>query len=154
MTILHGDMRFYNNIFVQKKICEDLRVNANESGLDALNMLHFTCGTKPYDDYPRADTYFAQFTAESAIDHLGKNIYYDHLPEFEVMFINTSTLGEAFEPEQKFEAPDGSPILFDRDFFGKRRGTAVIPGPFSCGDEVGNELFLFILQSKSPAPLS
>ena len=186
MTILHGDVRFYNNIFVQKEIREDFQAYAKEAKLDALNLLHFTCGTKPYDDYPKADAYFAQFTAESAIDHEGKDIYYDHLPiytggniyfngakpcnheencriddvnrinisltesdgvyrlktnlydhlpEFEVPFISTSTLGKAFEPEQEFEAPDGSPLLFDCDFFGKRREASTIPGPFASGAE-------------------
>lgn len=181
MTILHGDARFYNNIFVQKEIREDFVSHAIENELDTVN-LHFICGTKPYDDYPTADTYFSQFTAESAVDHLGKDIYYDHLPiytggnvyfngavpcnneenykiddvnrvelslkesngtytletnlydylpKFEIPFVSTETLGEAFEPEQKFENPDGSSILFDRDYFGSRRGIAPIPGPFA-----------------------
>ena len=191
MTILHGDMRFYNNIFVQKEIREDLETFAKECNMNTFNLLHFICGTKPYDDYPKADTYFAQFTTESAVDHPGKDIYYDHLPiytggniyfngakpcnneenykiddvnkvdisltesdgiykiktnlydllpDFEVPFINTTTLGEAFEPEQKFESPDGSPILFDRDFFGKKREASTIPGPFACGEEITEKL--------------
>ncbi|MDO4306763.1 MAG: right-handed parallel beta-helix repeat-containing protein [Eubacteriales bacterium] len=189
MTILHGDARFYNNIFVQQEIREDLVSNARENDLEGISLLHFTCGTKPYDDYPKADTYFAQFTADSALDHLGKDIYYDHLPiytggnvyfngavpcnyeenykiddvhkvelalkesagnytletnlyeylpKFEIPFVSTSTLGEAFEPEQKFEAPDGSPILFDRDYFGNRREITPLPGPFAKGGHTLN----------------
>ena len=32
--------------------------------------------------------------------------------------ITTATLGEAFEPEQRYENPDGTPITFDQDYFG------------------------------------
>ena len=46
--------------------------------------------------------------------------------------INTEVLGKAFEPEQYFENPDGTPIQFDSDYFGDHRGTEVIPGPFAC----------------------
>lgn len=184
MTILHGDARFYNNIFVQQEIREDLEAYAQKSGLAGIDLLHFSCGTRPYDDYPKAAYYFAQFTPDSPLDHLGKDIYYDHLPvytggnvyfngaapcnneenykiddvnqielhlkesegrltletnlydhlpDFEIPFVSTSTLGEAFEPEQKFEAPDGSAILFDRDYFGIKREIPLIPGPFAKG---------------------
>ena len=37
----------------------------------------------------------------------------------------------AFEPEQKYENPDGSDIFFDVDFFGNRRELKVIAGPFT-----------------------
>ena len=45
--------------------------------------------------------------------------------------INTDVLGKAFEPEQLFENPDGTPIQFDADYFGNHRGVNVIPGPFA-----------------------
>ena len=45
--------------------------------------------------------------------------------------INTEILGKAFEPEQPFENPDGTPIRFDTDYFGNHRGVHVIPGPFA-----------------------
>ena len=141
--------------------------------------------------YPTAETYFAQFTPETAVDHFGKDIYYDHLPvytggnvyfngalpcdneqnyridtghritlslteengtyrletnlyqyipAFETPFVSTETLGEAFEPEQKFEAPDGSPIVFKYDYFGKERGLTPLPGPFASGAEAETPL--------------
>jgi len=38
----------------------------------------------------------------------------------------------AFEPEEKYENPDGSPITFDTDYFGKKRAASgVLPGPFA-----------------------
>ncbi|HCT93155.1 MAG TPA: hypothetical protein DF613_17475 [Lachnospiraceae bacterium] len=180
MTFLHGDARFYNNIFVQQKIRDDLTAFAAKEGITA--ECRFVCGTKPYDGYPTAEEYFARFTPETAIDHRGKDIYYDHLPvytggnvyfngampcdaeencrvdaehhvelileeqdgayrlktnlyeylpRFEIPFVSTATLGEAFEPEQLFENPDGSPIVFDHDYFGKKRGAALLAGPFA-----------------------
>ena len=186
MTILHGDARFYNNIFVQKEIRQDLASYVKEIGRSSIHVYQFTCGTKPYDGYPTAEEYFAQFTPETAVDHLGKDIYYSHLPvytggnvyfngaapcdreknykvdsehtititlkeedgryrletnlydyvpKFETPFVSTETLGEAFEPEQKFESPDGSPIIFNRDYFGKTRDMQPLPGPFACGSE-------------------
>ena len=46
--------------------------------------------------------------------------------------IDTETLGMAFEPEEKYENPDGSPIIWDSDYFGKKRRT-ILPGPFADG---------------------
>ena len=45
--------------------------------------------------------------------------------------INTDRLGMAFEPEEMYENPDGSPITFDTDFFGETRDDAPIAGPFA-----------------------
>jgi hypothetical protein len=45
--------------------------------------------------------------------------------------IHSDILGKAFEPEERFENPDGSAITFDTDYFGKHRGVDVIPGPFA-----------------------
>ena len=51
--------------------------------------------------------------------------------------ISTETLGMAFEPEEKFEHPDGSPIIFDEDYFGNHRDVLPLPGPFaSLADEI------------------
>ena len=43
-------------------------------------------------------------------------------------------LGKAFEPEEYFENPDGSPITFDRDYFGDHRGLTAMPGPFASAE--------------------
>ena len=56
---------------------------------------------------------------------------YEYLPKFETQVISTEVLGEAFEPEQKFEAPDGTPILFNQDYFGLKRD-AVMPLAAPC----------------------
>lgn len=187
MTILHGDARFYNNIFVQQNIRDDLSAYAQQESPDGKNPIQFVCGTSPYNGYPAAETYFSRFTPETAVDHWGKDIYYGHLPvytggnvflngavpcdqeenykedkehritlelkeengkyrletnlyefvpTFETPAVSTATLGEAFEPEQKFEAPDGSPIYFNRDYFGRERELTPLAGPFACKEGV------------------
>ena len=55
--------------------------------------------------------------------------------------ISTETLGMAFEPEQKYENPDGSPIIFNQDFFGNHRDVKTAAGPFA--DKKASEQKLF-----------
>lgn len=191
MTILHGDARFYNNIFVQQPISEEYTAYARSTSNDRLDLLNFIAGTKPYDGYPTHDAYFSQFTYAMAKNKALRDLYYMHLPVytggnvffggakpcdteenyqvvdrdvtislvekdgqvyldtnlfdalpvFELQMVDTDLLGEAFEPEQKFENPDGTPILFDRDYFGKKRGVDLIAGPFSSIDEWNQPLF-------------
>ena len=42
--------------------------------------------------------------------------------------VDSDTLGKAFEPEERFENPDGSRIVFQEDYFGAHRGAAPLPG--------------------------
>ena len=190
MTILHGDARFYNNIFVQQPIREDLEAYAKSVNLE--KQFTFICGTKPYDGYPTEEAYLARFTPITIVSHGEKDFYYDHMPvytggnvyfngaqpcdteenyrvdtehtvwwqlketdgrmtletnlyefmpELETPFISTEVLGEAFEPEQKFENPDGTPIFFDYDYMGEHRGIHPLPGPFESKEAVGKILF-------------
>ena len=45
--------------------------------------------------------------------------------------ISADTLGESYHAEMAYENPDGSNIVFDTDFFGKKRPAGnVTPGPF------------------------
>ena len=183
MTILHGDARFYNNIFVQRPIREDLLEYARRTGTDRLDLVHFRCGTKPYDGYPTAEEYFGQFSAQNTMDTSDRDVYYGHLPIYtggnvylngaqpcakeqgavvdaehtvtlelreengrctlvtdlyrclpagENQTVSTRLLGLAFEPEQPFERPDGSPIVFDQDYFGAHRGLHPLSGPFAA----------------------
>ena len=55
--------------------------------------------------------------------------------------VYTGTLGKAFEPEEPFENPDGTPITFDRDYFGEHRGTDVLPGPFATKEDASKNLW-------------
>ena len=54
--------------------------------------------------------------------------------------VSSETLGMAFEPEERFENPDGTSILFDVDYFGRKRPLRPLAGPFREGEEVGEEL--------------
>lgn len=70
---------------------------------------------------------------------LDTNIY-EILGDFSDRMINTEILGKAFEPEEFFENPDGTPIRFDSDYFGGHRGAKVIPGPFAEKEEIGKNV--------------
>ena len=179
MTILHGDDRVYNNIFVQQypksvpaKVPSD---NDND-----------VTGTAAFDIFPTYDEWIANFMMDREPDmgalatyHFGHlpvwvegNAYfngatvckhekhnlrdesgeayvkleekdghvyvrtnvYDLMKDFTDGVINSDILGCAFEPEQRFENPDGSEIIFDRDYFGDHRGLSVLPGPFAGKD--------------------
>ncbi|MBQ1492819.1 MAG: hypothetical protein IIZ39_12745, partial [Blautia sp.] len=58
----------------------------------------------------------------------------DILKDYTVGIISTDTLGEAFEPEQRYEDPDGNDIVFDKDYAGAHRGLRPVPGPFAEGE--------------------
>ena len=51
----------------------------------------------------------------------------------------TAVLGEAFEPEERFEEPDGTPILLCEDILGNQRSERPVPGPFEFGPEISEE---------------
>ncbi len=61
---------------------------------------------------------------------LNTNVY-DLLEGFSDSVITSETLGVAFEPEERFENPDGTVIVFDRDYHGTHRGMNTLPGPFA-----------------------
>ncbi len=184
MTILHGDTKFYNNIFIQKPVRPLMQQLNDIMGGDDNKWDNCTVlvGTFPYDGYPTIDEWKAQFEGYCGMGTFAGNKYYDHLPVwakdnayyngakpwnkeitpscddanqifvdieqradgwylktnvYDVLakedagIISTDTLGMAFEPEERYENPDGSPITFDSDYFGSHRAMATIPGPFA-----------------------
>ena len=189
MTFLHGDDRFYNNIFVQKWPDKDVIImHDSNDGFDTENR---KAGTWMFDEYPTYEEWKAQFDFSqpanmSALEpvHFGHlpvwtegnaylggakacknevnglissedvkvellekdgNYYldtniYDCLKDFRGRMINTDALGMAFEPEQRFENPDGTDIQFDKDYFGGHRGVDVIPGPFANEEDAKKPL--------------
>ena len=192
MTILHGDDRFYNNIFVQKWPAAPFTViHDSDDGQDEENR---EVGTHVMDEYPTYEEWIAQFDmdtdtpdmAKLAPAHEGRlpvwvegNAYlggakackneinglvngeqpvqvevelengrpvlstnvYELLEGFTGRQIDTQVLGKAFEPEEYFENPDGTPITFDQDYFGDHRGAHPLPGPFAGKDAVGQPLW-------------
>ena len=181
MTILHGDMRFYNNIFIQKEIRPALQKMTDTMSNNEWTDGNLIAGTVPYEGYPSFEEYAQQFegycgmgavrtdryynplpvwaegnvyyngakpmSKENAIVdeehqitisleeedgnyHLKTNLY-EYLPKMKNRVITTDILGMAFEPEQKFENPDGTPIVMDMDYHGKAWGKNSGAGPFA-----------------------
>ncbi|MCR4895187.1 MAG: right-handed parallel beta-helix repeat-containing protein [Lachnospiraceae bacterium] len=178
MTILHGDDRIYNNIFVQIHPITDKKRTPADAEYEVV-------GTAPFDIFPSYEEWIAPFRvgedpdmgglAEAHFGHLPvwvkgnayfngatvskheangcvnkrakakveltekngkyslKTNVYGLLKDFTGSLITSDVLGEAFEPEQRFENPDGTAITFDSDFFGNHRGLSVLPGPFAEG---------------------
>ena len=59
-----------------------------------------------------------------------KTNLWDHLPKGTCKRLNTESLAMAFEPEQHSENPDGTAIIFDRDYDGRMRGEKTTAGPW------------------------
>ncbi len=180
MTILHGDDRFYNNIFVQKWPAEPFVTRRDM--VEVFDTENREVGTHVMDEYPTYQEWIAQFDMDTDTPDMAKlepahfghlpvwakgNVYfngakswkkemdgmvdtrhsvkvevecqngkpvlstnlYDFLEDFTTAMVNSDVLGYAFEPEERFENPDGTPITFDRDYFGRHRGVTVLPGP-------------------------
>lgn len=178
MTILHGDDRVYNNIFVQKYPVTDPERTPQNNDYEV-------AGTACFDIFPSYDEWISNFQMDQEPNmiqlmpyHFGhlpvwvdgnayfngadiskhekhaatgdgvfvdlveedgkyvlKTNLYDYLKDFRDGLVSSDILGCAFEPEQRFENPDGSAILFDRDYFGNHRGLDTVPGPFAEGGE-------------------
>ena len=81
-----------------------------------------------------------ELISQDAAPCLSTNLY-DYLNGFSAEMIHSDTLGCAFEPEQRFENPDGTAITFDRDYFGSHRGLTVLPGPFASPEDAKKPLW-------------
>ena len=177
MTILHGDDRIYNNIFIQNQPVEDNTLTPQNPGYEVV-------GTAAFDIFPTYEEWIKPFTVgedpdmgQLATAHFGHlpvwlegNAYfngadvckneknnlvntsdeayiklveadgdytldtnlYSLLGDYKNVIINSDTLGYAFEPEERFESPDGSDIVFDCDYFGDKRDSSAVPGPFAA----------------------
>ena len=68
------------------------------------------------------------FGEENGVYKLHTDLF-KYLPD-DCKLISTNVLGKAFEPEEYYENPDGTPIIFGRDIYNKKRNTKIIAGPF------------------------
>ncbi len=91
-----------------------------------------------------------QVTLSEEAETVFLNIDFDgHLGEVETRVIHSDILGKAFQPRVRFENPDGTDLLIDEDFFGKKRtGEKPLPGPFSGIDGVSERIRVGILNRK------
>lgn len=187
-TILHGDDRIYNNIFIQNYQPMADEKEAKDFGFD-----NQVAGTEVFDEYPTYDEWIANFEMDKPADmhklmkyHFGhlpvwingnayfngakaykkeasnlvndkdkvsvelveqdggyflKTNVYDLMDEFKTGIINSDILGYAFEPEQRFEDPDGTEIIFTEDYLGEHRSVAAVPGPFATKEAAGKKLW-------------
>ena len=81
MSILHGDCRFYNNIFVQKPIRPGMQaiheVMKDSEWIDC----NLITGTNPYSGYPTEEEYLAMFTGYCGMGaDVPRDMYYRKLP--------------------------------------------------------------------------
>ncbi len=192
MTILHGDTRIYNNIFVQQKVHPFLVEASKHQEGNEWDDMNVTVGSHPYNGYMTRDEWEKEFEGYVGMGSGASDRYYIPLPvaidgnvyldgakpwdreqhaavcdeagaalkleetikdgekapvwkftsglsgileeilkDYEGEIVDTARLGMAFEPEEMYEQPDGSPITFDTDFFGEKMQGKVVPGPFA-----------------------
>ena len=190
MTILHGDDRIYNNIFIQNWPVKETEEKEDMGFRMADNQV---VGTEVFDGYPTYEEWISWFELDQPANMMKLTQYhFSHLPvwvngnayfngakawkqeesklideknqvtvelieqdgqyslktnvyeflgEFQDGIITSDTLGLAFEPEQRFENPDGSTIIFNEDYLGAHRGISTIPGPFASPEEAKKQLW-------------
>jgi len=80
MTFLHGDMRFYNNIFIQQKIRLELQQYLDSMGENEWDDTNLVCGTSPYENYPTWEEYEKQFEGYCGMGSAPSDRYYNPLP--------------------------------------------------------------------------
>ena len=124
-----GDNRFYNNIFVNGFHEPGFKITGlqiyNNAELPVFADGNIYCnGVEVF----KADKNFLEINAqiEAKIPDDKSGLYIDfNFPEsikkLKTKTITTELLGKAIVPEQGFENRDGSPLLIDSDFFGKKR---------------------------------
>ena len=66
---------------------------------------------------------------------------FDFIGGAKCKLLKTDDIAMAFEPEQKYENPDGTQIVFDTDILGAKRGENPIPGAFVNASDAQKDLF-------------
>ena len=69
-----------------------------------------------------------------------KTNLFDFIGDFRSDAVNSDILGYAFEPNERFENPDGTDIVFNHDYYGCPRAFPALPGPFTSGEEIINPI--------------
>ena len=134
LTIIYGgDDRFYNNIFTEPgDLLSDYKSAKLPSWFDG-NVYFNQDSTKVEKSI---NTLFTDYNPNIKLIEKGTDIYLQFYPnqaleDHQVKLISTETLGKAKVPKAAFENPDGSAMIFDTDYFGKKSSIeARISGPF------------------------
>lgn len=193
MSILHGDCRMYNNVFIQKPFRPGIEAMSEMMKGNEWTDGNIVAGTHTYDMCPSREEWEKQFEGYCGLGSAPSDRYYNPLPVYwggNVFFngakpmskendayvddknkvtleiiekngeytvktnymdfvpkgkaatICTDTLGEAFEPEEKYENPDGSPIVFNVDFYDNPRAVNPVAGPFESNGSNGEFTFV------------
>ena len=80
MTILHGDNRFYNNVFVQKWPSEDYVTYNDQDPQEAISENRLV-GTHVFDEYPTYDEWISQFDFTQRPNMMAlEDAHFGHLP--------------------------------------------------------------------------
>jgi alpha-N-arabinofuranosidase len=146
-----GDDRFLNNVFVGRGDLpmegpreDDLNRRTAAHGLAAYDLRPlplrtggnvYLAGAKPYgretDAVVRPDVDPRLAVVEEKGAFFLRMAAGAELKQAVTSRVTTGTLGKAFVPQVPYENADGSPLVVDRDFFGKPRDAArPTPGPF------------------------
>jgi hypothetical protein len=142
-TILGGDDRFYNNIFVGNGDKSDNN-NKMKHGTEVYNNAKlpvwmsgniYFWGAKP-SDKEKNIIGSSGFNPGIKLIETGENVFLQfgfdnsHIGN-KVEIITTEKLGKAKVPRVLFENPDGTPVKMDKDYFGHTRsGENAVAGPF------------------------
>jgi hypothetical protein len=143
-TILSGDYRCLNNIFLGLGPEENKRDARYHYGLEGFNNAVWPVWINgniyynkavPYKDEARKIRN-AGFKPVLEITSEGNSVYLnfsldDKGTDVKTELVTTALLGKAKMPREGFENPDGTPIVMDTDYSGNKRSeTNPSPGPF------------------------
>lgn len=172
MTILLGDDRFYNNIFLSNTTPDKDNIF---TGLNAYNQHplaedEWYMGRTPKDFeahklpvYIDANMYYNKalpFDREinkvvvnnhdpsPSIEKVGSSYYLnitmdDRFKTLPTALVTSELLGAAFQSEATFENNDGSPIVINDDFLYKNRSESPTVGPFETLKQGNNSIKVF-----------
>jgi len=134
--ILNGDDRYYNNLYIPAKYDEKRNYGFPDYSKDSYPS--FAEGNAYYNYAKSAENekniiLEPAFLPDFYLEDLGDEGYIsfrlDKFAVFQTKIIDTETLGTAKFPKEKFEQPDGKPIVFDVDYQGYMRKSTPVPGP-------------------------
>jgi len=143
-TILSGDDRYYNNIFLglgNEINKADIHNNYGLVGYNNAKYPVWISGNVYYNralpyknetDFVRNDNFKPEFTITEVGDHVFLSFSTDvNGTDPKTQFVTTELLGKAKIPKEAFENPDGTPLKIDTDYLGNKRSESnPSVGPF------------------------